>query len=267
MNLQRLQALKPEAEIDVQGIMKFAGENYQYLKWNGRQIRNAFQTAYALAEYQVSLPTNQGSSTNAITELNADHFAEVAQITQNFEKYLVGIYGGDDSDRAKHDQLRHDHWRAPPGNPGPLPQPWGPQAPQDWAPGTGQDGRGQTGSVVWPYQSRGQNPPLMQVWRQGVAQMPGDDAPLGQWVANTPQMPAQYPPQNMPLGVVRQPNPSMAQWQNPSQNSMSMSGAVQQPPPQNLTGSVFRTKDACAPLQTPAPYQNPANGSSDEDDY
>ena len=94
MNVQRLRASKPETEIDVQGVMEFAGANYQHLGWNGRQIRNAFQTAYALAEYQVSLPANQGSSTKAITKLNAGHFSDVAQITQNFEKYLVDKLGG-----------------------------------------------------------------------------------------------------------------------------------------------------------------------------
>ena len=248
MNLRHLRDLKPETEIDERGIREFARANYQHLKWNGRQIRNAFQSAYALAEYQVSLSTNQGSS-DATTRLNAGHFEKVAQITLNFEKYLFEIYGGDDGDRAKHDQLRRDHWGGNLGSSDPAPQPLAPQM---------------TG-VIWPYQSTGQNPPPAQRWQQGVSPMPGGDPSQSQaWATGGMQMPAQYAPQNMAPSAGWPPN-LMVQGQNLSQNPMPMRGTAKQPPPQNPSGNMFGIADTRTPLQNSAPYLDPASESSDDD--
>ncbi|KAI5790532.1 hypothetical protein FPQ18DRAFT_390939 [Pyronema domesticum] len=116
MNLEHLRVLKPPQVliIDEEGILEFAREWYGKLSWNGRQIRNAFQTAIALGKYQ-ELSGNE--STDTVTHLKAKFFKRVAKTALAFEKYLVNTHGGqDDSDRAKEDRLRADYWAATPVN-------------------------------------------------------------------------------------------------------------------------------------------------------
>jgi len=57
------------------------------LDWNGRQIRNAFQTAVALAEYEA-----QASGKSTII-LEPKHIKEVAEVANNFEEYLYNLKG------------------------------------------------------------------------------------------------------------------------------------------------------------------------------
>ncbi|KAL4767545.1 P-loop containing nucleoside triphosphate hydrolase protein [Aspergillus nidulans var. acristatus] len=54
----------------------------QSLKWNGREIRNAFQTAVALACYQAK---QEGDGIPEITDI---HFRRVVAMSQNFKSYL-----------------------------------------------------------------------------------------------------------------------------------------------------------------------------------
>lgn len=77
-------------EADEDKIINFAHElfikhqqpTYHGLRWNGRQIRNAFQSAVALAEYAVK------DEVTAVLEVS--HFEKVAQASTN----STIIYGG-----------------------------------------------------------------------------------------------------------------------------------------------------------------------------
>lgn len=55
----------------------------QDLEWNGRQIRNAFQTAIALAEYQAY---EQGRAGREVT-VTCDHFRRVVNMSMKFKLY------------------------------------------------------------------------------------------------------------------------------------------------------------------------------------
>ncbi|KAI0445128.1 hypothetical protein F4803DRAFT_204591 [Xylaria telfairii] len=91
-------------------ILKFAGEYFQDNKkeqWNGRQIRNACQTALALAEYRA-----QGSSyervvdTNAEVVLTRNDMETVSKAYLEFIKYLNRVRGKDTESWAKSMLLR-----------------------------------------------------------------------------------------------------------------------------------------------------------------
>jgi len=72
-------------------------------EWNGREIRNAFQTAVALAEYEASQRTTD-------MELRQDHFEKVVEMSDNFKKYLatVGPDQGTEMVKAKNHGDRGD---------------------------------------------------------------------------------------------------------------------------------------------------------------
>lgn len=111
MNLQRTLKLKPhlEPEKDDDGnekITSYGQQLYnQQVNWNGRQIRNAFQTAAALAEYENSL-TADGK-----TKLLIEHFMTVAKASWEFDDYLTRTrQGQSEADMANINFLRADDW-------------------------------------------------------------------------------------------------------------------------------------------------------------
>ncbi|XPT04388.1 hypothetical protein M3J09_013467 [Ascochyta lentis] len=66
------------------------------LEWNGREIRNAFQTAVALAVYDSK--HNNRSSEPAIPEVTEDHLRQVVSMSSAFRKYITAAHEGmDDS--------------------------------------------------------------------------------------------------------------------------------------------------------------------------
>lgn len=81
--------------------------DYPESRWNGRQIRNACQTALALAEYEA-----QGNSHAATprpdveVELNVGHFKVVQNAYLEFTKYMNDLYGTNTARRAKEARLR-----------------------------------------------------------------------------------------------------------------------------------------------------------------
>ncbi|KAF4462569.1 hypothetical protein FALBO_10623 [Fusarium albosuccineum] len=83
-------------EIDKFGIGGFAAQHFaehSHARWNGRQIRNACQTALALAEFEA-----QGNSHKAILKPNA-------VVTLGVKHFEV-LYGTDTARRAKESRLR-----------------------------------------------------------------------------------------------------------------------------------------------------------------
>lgn len=56
------------------------------MDWNGREIRNAFQTAIALAEYEAS--EREGYKEEDGVVVDAGHFKRVMEISKNFKSYV-----------------------------------------------------------------------------------------------------------------------------------------------------------------------------------
>ncbi|KAJ0414207.1 hypothetical protein BJY00DRAFT_295528, partial [Aspergillus carlsbadensis] len=80
-------------------------KDLQALKWNGREIRNAFQTAVALACYQAKQEGNE------VPELTDDHLRQVVSMSQNFKQYLHNVRGAEE-EMAYMARLRNDEVKA-----------------------------------------------------------------------------------------------------------------------------------------------------------
>jgi len=138
MHLARTQEIKGDQfKIKSKEILKFAKEHYMELKkagsgsWNGRytgvpllssthitdycnrQIRNAFQTAIALAEFETTEKNDKHDIHHKQhhVELSREHFATVARASAEFDTYLKSTLGGQtESDIARLEQTRMDEY-------------------------------------------------------------------------------------------------------------------------------------------------------------
>lgn len=122
-------------EIDDDSILRFAKKHFKNhgpsQKWNGRQIRNAFQVAYSLAQFNMGkkdtddeddtdddLPQAvQGngerlSTVNRGPRLDGSHFNIVSQSVERFDSYLFKTRGAD-ADAARNLNLRNDNYHDP----------------------------------------------------------------------------------------------------------------------------------------------------------
>ncbi|KAB8276179.1 P-loop containing nucleoside triphosphate hydrolase protein [Aspergillus minisclerotigenes] len=98
VNLDRLAATEEEHDggrkplsIDRDGILAFAKKHFTKSengkgKWNGRQIRNAFLIASALAHYERTRGIKKGGKPY---DLNGRHFKTVVKAGTGFEKYVL----------------------------------------------------------------------------------------------------------------------------------------------------------------------------------
>ena len=96
MHLDRTKELKSEEFVtksDGKKILRFARSHYEEHRdrdktevWNGRQIRNAFQTAIAIAEYEAK------NDDDDRPQLTKDHFKQVAKASEGFDRYLKSVY-------------------------------------------------------------------------------------------------------------------------------------------------------------------------------
>jgi len=108
---------EPLLEVDRPMIMKFAGRHFdRHVKdtgrWNGRQIRNAFQIASSLAFSDMRKSWLERRRANPETKLEPPvlshvQFIKVAQATLKFETYM-NARGGDDQDLARIAHTRVD---------------------------------------------------------------------------------------------------------------------------------------------------------------
>ncbi|KAH7396153.1 hypothetical protein BKA66DRAFT_566658 [Pyrenochaeta sp. MPI-SDFR-AT-0127] len=81
------------------------------LEWNGREIRNAFQTAVALAVFDSK--QKKGTSVPKVTE---NHLRQVVSMSLAFRKYIKAAHAGmDDSDLAFKRGNREDRFPSTPG--------------------------------------------------------------------------------------------------------------------------------------------------------
>lgn len=85
-------------------------EDIQQIQWNGREIRNAFQTAVALAEYRFAEATDNEEGAKPL--LMKGDFQKVYEMTRDFKDYLYSVSGADESARAKQARERNDEYQA-----------------------------------------------------------------------------------------------------------------------------------------------------------
>ncbi|KAK4154462.1 hypothetical protein C8A00DRAFT_32743 [Chaetomidium leptoderma] len=111
--------------IDTESILDYAGWHYDANKvtweqrWNGRQIRNAFQIAYSLVEFDTNV-SDQGNGVDdqgtilhpgaGDGRLDYRQFQMVANAIANFEDYLQQATHGTDADRARTSFTRDDEY-------------------------------------------------------------------------------------------------------------------------------------------------------------
>lgn len=89
--------------VDQEAILQYVEEfwrKHKSMRWNGRQIRNACQTALALAEFEAGGGNHKRIiDPNAEVELRVAHLETVSRAYLEFMKYLKKLY------KADHDRL------------------------------------------------------------------------------------------------------------------------------------------------------------------
>ena len=111
MNLARTRESLKHVDIEEDEIMEFAEKQYKRSKkedsgrWNGRQIRNAFQTAIALAEWDLKIEKTKTA------KLTKARFEKVEKASREFDKYLKDTHGGaNEGERAQGLNERLENW-------------------------------------------------------------------------------------------------------------------------------------------------------------
>ncbi|PLN86914.1 P-loop containing nucleoside triphosphate hydrolase protein [Aspergillus taichungensis] len=77
------------------------------MEWNGREIRNALQTAIALAEYDLR-ESGEGDDSEILVE--EEHFRRVMEMSRSFRAYMDSIEGNTEQDRARQFYARNDYY-------------------------------------------------------------------------------------------------------------------------------------------------------------
>ncbi|KAK8051690.1 hypothetical protein PG993_003075 [Apiospora rasikravindrae] len=121
LNKNRLEYGEQPIEVQKDKILKFAKREWEKLSWNGRQIRNAFQTAVALAEFDAKKANDAAKKRTNEEEqhqpqpfvrpvITKKHFETIAETSMQFDEYLYLAHGrSDESNNAKRDQVRWDY--------------------------------------------------------------------------------------------------------------------------------------------------------------
>ncbi|KAL3426688.1 AAA family ATPase [Phlyctema vagabunda] len=107
MQIRRLYKMVPDLVCNKQGILDYGTRLFSIQNqkkpgtgWNGRQIRNAFQSAMALARFRsTKVPGTP-------IELLVQDFEQVTTAANEFDDYLYRTRGRYEPDRAKFNQLR-----------------------------------------------------------------------------------------------------------------------------------------------------------------
>jgi hypothetical protein len=104
--------LQDRVKIEEDEIITAAGKHwreYRHARWNGRQIRNACQTALALAEFDAQ-PAGKKydikEKSTAKIHLKLSHLEIVSNAYLEFTDYLKAVHGADAEGRAKESGLR-----------------------------------------------------------------------------------------------------------------------------------------------------------------
>ncbi|OAX82258.1 hypothetical protein ACJ72_03395 [Emergomyces africanus] len=120
-NLQHIKKNGPDLDIEEDKIRRFAHKHWQENKykpsrrWNGRQIKNAFQTALALANWDFREGKHGAKLDRPLVK--AAHFIRIAQTSAHFDDYISNIHGIDEDDTygvlAEREEVRKDNYEAP----------------------------------------------------------------------------------------------------------------------------------------------------------
>ncbi|KAF2729184.1 hypothetical protein EJ04DRAFT_568860 [Polyplosphaeria fusca] len=116
MNLKRVQEAD-KVVVDEEEIREFyegrwsETEERKGFRWNGRQIKNAFQTAIALANWEFH--DVKGNATHHKPHLRARHFRHVANTSEHFDRYMAEVMGAEPAEswgayKAREDRIRED---------------------------------------------------------------------------------------------------------------------------------------------------------------
>lgn len=85
------------------------GDEMGAMEWNGREIRNALQTAIALAEYDLR-ESGEGDDSEILVE--AEHFRRVMEMSKSFRDYMDSIAGDTEGVRARQLYGRNDYFQS-----------------------------------------------------------------------------------------------------------------------------------------------------------
>ncbi|KAG8170055.1 hypothetical protein KVR01_000800 [Diaporthe batatas] len=85
------------------------GAEMKSLKWNGREIRNAFQTAVSLAEFDAE------KDEDGRIQVTDEHLRAVVELSKDFKDYLGELHQGDEGKRARSKFERLDEYGQPRG--------------------------------------------------------------------------------------------------------------------------------------------------------
>ncbi|KKP04181.1 hypothetical protein THAR02_03699 [Trichoderma harzianum] len=116
-NLERIKKQKGDSlKAKDKSIERFAEKHYRsnkaHVRWNGRQIRNAFHIAVALAENEAM--EESGTSGNdkkpPRATLSTRHFRKVQDTSAGFDNYLTSVIGMGLAERARDKSYRQDTW-------------------------------------------------------------------------------------------------------------------------------------------------------------
>ena len=84
----------------------YRDEKLRSLSWNGREIRNAFNTMLALAEWDAK--ENNRYTKEGKIEIRRDHLKQVVKMSSGFKEYMLSLRGMDEANHAKTYGLRDD---------------------------------------------------------------------------------------------------------------------------------------------------------------
>lgn len=109
---------KDGMNVKKEDIYKFAKRHYKnndpQQRWNGRQIRNAFHIAAAIAEDRAAeknqKAAEEGKKKEHIPVLKASYFQLVEDASTKFDDYLHHVHGMGKQDLAKQNSTRRDDW-------------------------------------------------------------------------------------------------------------------------------------------------------------
>lgn len=88
-------------------ILQFAEEHWEEnpkARWNGRQIRNAFHTAIAMAEFDARAEGDGQEPAKIV--LGREQFAKIASTVRDFDKYMIETMGTTFEEKADKEKLR-----------------------------------------------------------------------------------------------------------------------------------------------------------------
>ena len=110
MEEKRKKGKKPIIEID-RYAKKYVlhDDEVRNLKWNGREIRNALQTAITLATYKASKESRRKAGD--VVEVTEEHFQSVVRMSQSFRNYMDSIQNLSEAERARRALDRNDAFK------------------------------------------------------------------------------------------------------------------------------------------------------------